>query len=283
MGNKNLYGLIPSSQFGVGGDKCSTKKIVLNANAQPANTTVTLASASTATADVSLTLPDASGMMGLAGTNGFASRYYTVQHWYAATVAGNGNWSNSGAGTAANIALHTAEASKTGSIDLITGTDTGGRVAIGSATTAILFGGRRFIMRGSVAVSALSTGTDRYTLVHGFHNSLSSAAATNGAYFKYNDSNSANWQCITVSASGSTTTTTSSVAATTANQDLMIDVAADGSSAKFYIAGTLVATHTTNIPVAAGETVGQIAGVFKSAGTTSVTATVGPVLLQVEY
>ncbi|TXG75718.1 collagen-like protein [Candidatus Dojkabacteria bacterium] len=72
---------------------------------------------------------------------------------------------------------------------------------------------------------------------------------TNGVFFKLNEAtNSDLWQCITRASSTSTTTNTS---VSTTKGDwvkLYIVINAAGNEVLFYINGTLVATHTTNIP-----------------------------------
>lgn len=72
---------------------------------------------------------------------------------------------------------------------------------------------------------------------------------TDGVFFKLNeDTNSNRWQCITRASSVSTTTNTSvtTTKGTWFRVNIVINPAGD--EAKFYINGTLVATHTTNMP-----------------------------------
>jgi hypothetical protein len=74
MGNKSLYGEMPSSQFGISGDYVVNKRLKFNTNGQPPNSLVELNTAPSATGDVTLTLPEESGTLALQGEssgNGF--------------------------------------------------------------------------------------------------------------------------------------------------------------------------------------------------------------------
>lgn len=68
MGNKNLFSIMPSSQFGVGGDSCRTKIIKLNSNEQPPQTTVVIKSNSASSGDITVKLPASDGTLALEGT-----------------------------------------------------------------------------------------------------------------------------------------------------------------------------------------------------------------------
>lgn len=59
------------------------------------------------------------------------------------------------------------------------------------------------------------------------------------------------YSCISLNGSSETKTVTAVVPSTTAVQKLRVVVNAAGTEAKFYIDGTLVATHTTNLPYSA--------------------------------
>lgn len=74
MGNKNLYGEMPSSQFGISGDRVVTKRLKFNTNEQPPSTVVQVATSPSAISDVNLVLPEESGTIALQGEsagNGF--------------------------------------------------------------------------------------------------------------------------------------------------------------------------------------------------------------------
>lgn len=179
-----------------------------------------------------------------------------------------------------------------------TGTDSTGAAGIITATNSVIFGGGRWrievlarLIQLSVASGGLpdptnvtipyggTTGTEGagdsddndaneyFTVRIGFaDNAL--AAPTNGALFLYSEGN-ANWQCVTISASGSTTTTDSGVTADQSVALFEIQVNPAGTSVTFYINGTLVATHTTNIP-ASTEPVGMMPiSIVKTAGNSN--------------
>jgi hypothetical protein len=107
----------------------------------------------------------------------------------------------------------------------------------------------------NVNVETLSTLAQRFFNMFGFigNNSFNT---TNGVYFLYdeggvitgNPSGSANWKCVTISASTRTFTTTSVAVTASAWVKLRIEINAAATSVGFYINDVLVATHTTNIP-----------------------------------
>jgi hypothetical protein len=117
------------------------------------------------------------------------------------------------------------------------------------------FGGGTWMYESYIEVNTLSDVTNRFRFISGFGNVASSGTETNGAFFTYDEGGvsngtiaSPNWQCVTTVGAVRTLTTTS-VAVTTTWTKLRIIVNADATEVKFYIDGTLVATHTTNIPV----------------------------------
>jgi hypothetical protein len=116
------------------------------------------------------------------------------------------------------------------------------------------FGGGTWMYESYIEVDTLSDATDRFRFISGFGNVATSGVETNGAFFTYDEGGvsngtiaSPNWQCVTVNNVVRTLTTTS-VAVTTTWTKLRIIINADATEVKFYIDGTLVATHTTNIP-----------------------------------
>ena len=117
------------------------------------------------------------------------------------------------------------------------------------------FGGGNWMYESYIEVNTLSDVTNRFRFISGFGNVASSGTETNGAFFTYDEGGvsngtiaSPNWQCVTTVGAIRTLTTTS-IAVTTTWTKLRIIVNADATEVKFYIDGTLVATHTTNIPV----------------------------------
>jgi hypothetical protein len=137
----------------------------------------------------------------------------------------------------------------------------------GAIPQSFLFGlGHQFSYRSRNALSALSTGAQRYTAYVGFGDEYASASEhANGVYFKYNDSISANWQCVTAKA-GVRTTTDSGIPAAITFQMLEIRVNSAGTSVDFYIDGVKVVTTTTNIPTTVAF--GLVRKIVKAVGVT---------------
>lgn len=128
----------------------------------------------------------------------------------------------------------------------VTDTQVGGQFQIG---------GGNWVFETYISVETLSNATDRFRFITGFGNATTNANDTNCVMFTYDEGGtangtiaSANWQCITSTNSVRTLTTTS-VPVTTNWVKLRIVINAAGTSASFYINGTLVAFHTTNIPI----------------------------------
>lgn len=91
--------------------------------------------------------------------------------------------------------------------------------------------------------------TDSSNFISGFINQSLSTTQTNGCYFLYNpNANSGRIQCITVNSG--TATTTSLTGITVTNKWFKFKVVATSTSVMYYVDGSLVATHTTNIPTA---------------------------------
>lgn len=136
------------------------------------------------------------------------------------------------------------------------------------------FGGGTWVYESYIAVETLSTITDRFRFQTGFGDLSTSANDNNGAIIIYDEGGtangtvaSANWQCVT-SNNGLRTLTTTSVPVTTNWVKLRIVVNADATSITYFINGSLVATHTTNIPTyALGRRFKIKQGIFKTIGT----------------
>jgi hypothetical protein len=150
----------------------------------------------------------------------------------------------------------------------------------GFIVNQFIFGGGAWVFESYVNVETLSDLTNRFRFVSGFGNAPTNASEQNGAFFTYDEGGiqngtvaSPNWQCVTTLASTRTLTTTTTAVTAGAWVKLRIQVNAAGTSVTFYINGTLVATHTTNIPTyvagnaARGFNVKQ--GILKSTGLTN--------------
>ena len=143
-----------------------------------------------------------------------------------------------------------------------------------SGSVQLWFGNGIWNYETSINLLSLSNAVDRYRLIIGFGSANNTTAEVNGVFFTYDEgatlngtAATPNWQCVTVNNSVRTlTTTTVAVTAATWNK-LRIEINADATSVGFYINGTLVATHTTNIPtISAGRYLLAKQGIFKAVG-----------------
>ena len=182
--------------------------------------------------------------------------------------------SGTGAGTN-NTATNAAE--RVGLVRSTTGTTATGRTSPGTSSTACAFGGGSWTYEIEINLAALSTVTQRYQLVLGFHDVQNAANQIDAIAFVYDEGGvstgsaaSANWQTLT-SSNSTRTWTTSGTAVATGWVNLRIEVNAAASSVSFYVNGTSVATHTTNIPSGGGRYAGFGYLLLKSIGTTAST------------
>lgn len=175
----------------------------------------------------------------------------------------------------------TGDTNHTGVVQISTGTTTTGNGGFMTAATALRLSGGDAVIEALVRVPTLPDGTDSFAFRVGFGDSAG-ADMTDGAYFELTQA-SANWQCATASNSTRTKTNSSTAAAANTWTRLKITVNAAGTSVKFYINGTLVATNTTNIPTAAGRETGLATNIVKSAGTTARTADVDYLQASIVY
>jgi hypothetical protein len=142
----------------------------------------------------------------------------------------------------------------------------------------IQFGGGQWLYETYIAIDTnLSTATERYRFLTGFGDLSTNANDNNGAFFTYDEGGtangtaaSANWQCVTVNNGTRTLTTTSVPVVASTWYKLRIFVNAAATQILYFVNGTLVATHTTNIPTfALGRRFKIKQGIFKTIGTTN--------------
>jgi hypothetical protein len=147
-----------------------------------------------------------------------------------------------------------------------------------SASTATMWlGGGTWVYETSINIANLSVLTDRYRFVSGFGSGNGAATETDGVFLTYDEGGtlngtaaSPNWQCVTVANSVRTLTTTSTAVTAGAWHKLRIEINAAGTSASFYLNGTLLATHTTNIPLGSATRFVLVKqGMFKTIGLTN--------------
>lgn len=193
-----------------------------------------------------------------------------------ATATDNG-FSETNSGTGAATSAHVNdEQGRVGVVRSTTGTTSTGRAAIATNSTAVRLGGASIFFETALKVTTLSNGTERFQLVVGIIDTLTAADQVDAVAFVYDEggvstgsSASANWQVITSSSSVGTWTTTSTAVSAGTWVRLGVEVNASGTSATFYINGTLVATHSTNIPTASGRQCGFGVLLIKSVGSTA--------------
>jgi hypothetical protein len=146
-----------------------------------------------------------------------------------------------------------------------------------SGSQQLWFGGGAWNFETLINISALSTLLERYRLIFGFGSVINNAAETDGVFITYDEGGtangtvaSANWQCVTVANSVRTLTTTTTAVTAAAWNKLRIQVNAAGTSVTFYVNGTAIATHTTNIPLpSSSRYVHMKMQIAKQIGTTS--------------
>lgn len=157
-----------------------------------------------------------------------------------------------------------------GVVRIKTGTATNGFAVMAKGPGVVMyFGQGEWFCEWCFYINNLADATDDYILRVGFGDSLASATDhTDGAYFEYDRSTSANWRCVTASATTRTKTSTSTAVAATTWIRLGVRVNAAGNSVKFYINGTLVHTETTNIPTGSTRVTNPSFWLNKTAGTT---------------
>jgi hypothetical protein len=148
--------------------------------------------------------------------------------WSAASAAGGG----SGQGVSASTTGMNATENSLGVIDLITGTGATARAAIVTAGNLRL-GSQALELVSRATVSALSDGTNTYTISIGFIDSTGSGDSTDGLYFRYNSGvNSGKYECVTADGG--------SIAAVDSGLSPTATVNEAGTSVSFFINGASV-------------------------------------------
>jgi hypothetical protein len=147
-----------------------------------------------------------------------------------------------------------------------------------NASVAILwFGAGVWNFETSININTLSDATNRFRWLSGFGSNGANTQEGDGVFFTYDEGGtlngtaaSPNWQCVSVANLVRTLTTTSVAVTNGAWTKLRIEINATGTSAAFYVNGTLVATHTTNIPLASNNRFVLVKqGIYKTLGTTA--------------
>ncbi len=150
------------------------------------------------------------------------------------------------------------------------GTSTSGN-AWATTPMGLTYGGGVITMEWLVQLSALSNGTDTYTVAIGFgHDFTAGTLLTDGTYFRYSNGNSSgNWEFVS-SNNGTRTTLDTGVAAVAGSWVKLKSISnAAGTSIQPYINGVAAGSPiTSNIPAATARNFGPYIAAIKSAGTT---------------
>jgi hypothetical protein len=183
------------------------------------------------------------------------------------------DWQQSNSGTGAAFSSVGLQDGGTGWLQSALGTTATGRTFFGLiATGGLRFGVGAAACKARVRIATLSDATNSWTFRGGFIDS-GSAESTDGAFFRYTHSvASGHFQAVTRNNNVETAVDTGITVAVGTSYRLHIAVNAAGTEAVFSINGSVVATITTNIPIAAGRETG--AGLFcqRSTGTAALTA-----------
>lgn len=192
------------------------------------------------------------------------------EDWVSLGAAGNLGWSTAGvgAGTSSQINNATADASHDGILESDTGsTATGVSVAyLGVDGIVTPAAGGLIVAEAAVRFPVLSVAAQEYVSRFLLGDSLVAADHTDGIYFEYDRSLSGDvWRCKT--AAGGVRTATATAAAIAAGTWYRLRVLITSTQVLFYVDGTLVATHVTNIPTGAQRYAPNLR-IQKTVGTT---------------
>jgi hypothetical protein len=185
-------------------------------------------------------------------------QYFTDFEGTASSTPYFANFNVGGTVTRNTTTIPNASINQIGFAQYQTGTSATGyftHISEGFIGAQFFFGGGAWVFETSICVETLSTSLERFRFVAGFGNAVTNGAETNGTFFTYDEgatqngtAATPNWQTQTCNGSVRTLTTTSVAVTAGAWIKLRIEVNATATSVAFYINGTLVATHTTNIP-----------------------------------
>jgi len=187
----------------------------------------------------------------------------------AGAFVGDFSFTKSTSGSGATTSNDVGQTNAPGIATVTSGTTTTGYSYFNTYSSAFHFGGASYTLEGRFYIPTLRDGTEDYSFVFGFHD-VTTAAATDGCYFLY-DNASANWQIVNRSnATGSPTASAVAVAATTWVR-LRVVVNSAANSVSYFVDGTELAVSplTSNIPTAVNRQTGVRWGIVKSAGTTA--------------
>jgi hypothetical protein len=186
------------------------------------------------------------------------------------TLAGRLGWGAANSGGSSNVAAP-IDAKYVGAVRAATGTGATGRSAFLLNQSAFCFGNDRehFIsFRGAILTNLLPNGTDNYFVVIGAHDLNTAVDCTDGIYFKYDHTVSANWRFVIINDGVKDEYDTGVAVAFNTFYDLDFLVNSTGTQVTAWINDTLINTYTSsNIPKTIARVTGLKVGINKTLGT----------------
>lgn len=197
------------------------------------------------------------------------SYIYLFDDFMGSNVVNGIGWSTtvSGTGAATGQTSGGAAASRVGIWNISTGTTTTGRGGVIANSSGLFASGGSIVCRWAIQLPNLSDGTDTYNFQCGMGDNESTGDQTDGIYFLYDSTSSANWKTSTAAAGVRTQTASSTAVVAGAFVNLMMIVNAAGTNVDFYVNGVLIGSNTTNIPNTSSTLFGFVCKIEKSAGT----------------
>lgn len=193
-------------------------------------------------------------------------------------------------GSAINAGLASSNDGVFGTVTMSTGTNTNGGFIYRGSGNPNQFGSSIYRFETRINIPTNSNGTETFQCLFGFIDNVTGVNQTDGIYFLYDSQGvstgsaaSGNWQIVTTSNSVRTFTTTSTAIDNANFVNLRIDVNAAATEVKFYVNGTLVGTHSTNIPSGASRITNNGIYIQKSAGTTARTMRADYIYLKTKF
>lgn len=221
-------------------------------------------------------------------------RYQFLNEWTnnagTAVTTGDAMFISQNGTGAGQTVVATTDQNEVGIAACATGTTATGRAVASMPASTLRFGGGEWTIEQRIWIPDLSTSAERFTILGGFFDVLTSPNQADGAYILYDEGGvstgstaSANWQLVTCSNSTRTFTTTSTAVVEDAWIYLKTVVNAAGNSVSFFINGINVGTHTTNIPTSSGRETSYGHGILKSVGLLSRFVRCGYTAVQCNY